>query len=271
MTRPAELNPGEGRLQLTRRWRVLAALVRTLRRLAAWRIDVEGIEHLPARSGAVLAFNHHSYVDFVMLAWGVVIVAGRPVRFLGKQELWSSRMVGWAPRWVDAIPVDRTSAQGRVAAFDRAVAALEAGDLVAVAPEQTISASLELLPFRAGAVRMAQRAGVPVIPVIGWGTHRAARPGTRLRAKRRLPVTVRFGEPFQVAPDADPVAATDELRSRMSAMLIDVMESYPDGAPAGARWVPASRGGSAPPHDEAVRAHRERFGTTGGPEAASGG
>jgi len=235
------------RRALTLRWRLVAAICIVLVRVGRWRIDVQGLEHVPSNGGAVVAFNHHSYNDFVMLAWGPVRSLERPIRFLAKREIWRRRRTRWVVRWVDAVPVDRSSASARSGAFDAAADALRRGDLVGVAPEQTISESFELLPFRTGAVRMAQLAGVPIVPVVGWGSHRFATKGQPTRLVFKLPVTVRFGPPMRVAADDDPVRATERLRDRMTTMLHDVQESYPDGAPDGAAWVPARLGGSAPP------------------------
>ena len=156
-------------------------LVVAFARVLGWRMRVEGLEHVPRRGGAVLAFNHHSYLDFVMLAWGPVLDLRRPVRFLAKREIWASRWVGWLARWAEAVPVDRTSASARADAYGAAIAALEVGDLVAVAPEQTISTSFDLLPFRHGVVRMAQRSGRPIVPVVGWGSQRIAAKGVGVR------------------------------------------------------------------------------------------
>ncbi|MFP4636573.1 MAG: lysophospholipid acyltransferase family protein, partial [Nitriliruptoraceae bacterium] len=181
---------------LTWRWRLIAAAAIALRFLLRWRIDVRGLGHVPRRGGAVLAFNHHSYIDFVTVAWPIVRQLDRPVRFLAKREIWSSPRLGWIVDWGEAVPVDRSSPGSRSEAFEAAATALRAGDLVAVAPEQTISTSYELLPMRAGAVRMAQLAGVPIVPAIGWGSHRALPKGGRKRAHLGLPVTVRFGTPL---------------------------------------------------------------------------
>ena len=247
-----------GPKQLTWRWRVLAAIIILAVRVLGWRIEVRGLEHVPASGGAVLAFNHHSYVDFMMVGWPIVRQRRRPMRFLAKREIWSSRKVGWVVRWAEAIPVDRGSESARAAAFEAATQALEEGDLVAVAPEQTISSSFELLPLRTGAARMAQQAGVPIIPVAGWGSQRALTKGGPKRLIRKLPVTVRFGDPLQVGPDDDVVEATEELTRRMTHLLHVVQETYPDGAPTGASWVPARLGGGAPDHAEVLREHTER-------------
>ncbi len=247
-----------GPQRLTWKWRVIAAIVITLVNLLRWRIDVQGLEHVPRRSGAVLAFNHHSYLDFLMVAWAPVRRLRRPVRFLAKREIWQSRWVGWVVRWGEAVPVDRSSATARAGAFDAAAEALSGGDLVAVAPEQTISRSLDLLPLRTGAVRMAQLAGAPIVPVIGWGTHRALTKGQPKRPMFGLPVTVRFGPPLEMDADEDPVEATERLRAALGRLLDEVQRDYPDGTPAGARWVPERLGGGAPAHDEVVRQERER-------------
>jgi 1-acyl-sn-glycerol-3-phosphate acyltransferase len=243
---------------LTWRWRVIARVVIVVVRLLRWRIDVRGLEHVPRRGGAVLAFNHHSYVDFVMVGWPIIRTLRRPLRFLAKREIWNSSKVGWVVRSARAIPVDRSSPSSRMAAFDGAVDALRCGDLVAVAPEQTISPSFELLPLRTGAARMAQAAGVPIVPVAGWGSQRALTKGGPKRLVCKLPVLVRFGAPLHVAPQDDPVAATEELARRLTSLLHDAQQEYPDGMPAGARWVPARLGGGAPDHDEVLRAHLER-------------
>ncbi len=244
--------------QLDARWRALATVARTLRAALGWRIRVEGLEHVPRVGGAVLAFNHHSHVDFVMVGWATVIELRRPLRFVGKRELWDSRWIGWLPRLFDQIPVDRGSASGRAAAFDAAVDVLRGGDLIAVAPEQTISASFELLPFRHGAARMAQQAGVPVVPVVGWGTQRFSTKGIRVRPRRRLPVVVRFGPAMTVGRDEDPSEATSRLRTTMAGMLDAVVRAYPDGTPPGAAWVPSRFGGGAPTHDDVLERHRRR-------------
>lgn len=252
------------RQRLTWKWRVITALVVTLTRVGRWRIHVEGLEHVPRRGGAVLIFNHHSYLDFVMLGWAVVREVNRPVRFLAKREIWASPWTGWLARWAEAVPVDRRSTTARADAYGAAIAAVDAGDLVAVAPEQTISTSFELLPFRTGAARMAIRGGVPIVPVVGWGSQRVAAKGQGVRGGFGIPIVVRYGPPVPVAPDDDPAEVTARLETIMATMLDQVQRDYPDGTPTDAWWVPARLGGSAPDHDEVLRAHQDRFRRRGG-------
>lgn len=248
----------EGPLQLHWRWRVLQGLFVPVLALARWRIDVQGAEHLPSQGGAVIAFNHHSYADAVMLAWAVVMRGGRPVRFMAKREACEGRWLGWLTRWVSVIPVDRGSATARARALQGAVDAVAAGDLVAIAPEQTISDSFELLPFRHGPARVALATGAPIVPCVGWGSQRFIGPSRRPSRPFALPVTVRFSEPIVPLPGEDATALTARLRERMEAELDLVQRTYPGGAPAGAPWVPARLGGGAPPHEAVLRQHADR-------------
>ncbi len=250
-------------------WRFIRRVAEFIVRLVfAWRVDVRHLDRVPTNGPAILAWNHHGYFDFVMVAWDIVRRLRRPVRVLAKRELWESRATRWIVDGALAIPVDR--GHGAVALRD-ARAALEAGDLVMVAPEGTISPSLDLLPFRSGAVRLAQMTGAPIIPAIGWGTHRFYTKGHGPHFARRAAVVVEYGEHVHVAPDEDLSAANDRLRAAMADLLDRVQREYADGTPAGAWWVPARLGGGAPPHEEVLarRARRTRGDDT--PPAARAG
>ena len=241
------------------RWELLKALIIPWFRLAGWRIRVEGLEHVPSQGGAVIAFNHHSYADAVMLAWGVVHKGKRPLRYLAKREACEGRWIGWVTRWISVIPVDRGSPGARAQALAGAEVAVTDGDLVAIAPEQTISDSLDLLPFRQGPARLALATGAPIVPCIGWGSHRFIGPDRRLAKVFRLPVTVKYVPPLHPRPDESPAELTARLRAYMEEQLAQVQRDYPDGLPSGAPWVPARLGGSAPTHEETLRAHERRL------------
>ncbi|MGI9608891.1 MAG: lysophospholipid acyltransferase family protein [Acidimicrobiia bacterium] len=223
-------------------------------RVQRWRFRVEGVEHLPELGGAVLAANHTSFWDFFAVLQVPYLRLGRPSRILAKESLFRVPLFGrLIMRPAGCIPVDRGNGGD---ALVHAVTALHSGEMVLLLPEETISQSFELLPFKSGAVRMARAAGVPIVPVVSWGSHRFFTTGHRPHWSWRLPVTVRFGEPLVVAPDDDVEVATKELRTRMQSMLADVVSDYPDGVPQGAWWVPHRLGGGAPEHDSVERAHR---------------
>jgi 1-acyl-sn-glycerol-3-phosphate acyltransferase len=256
-------------LQFDWRWELLKALIIPWFRLAGWRIRIEGLEHVPQQGGAVIAFNHHSYADAVMLAWGVVHKGKRPLRYLAKREACEGRWIGWVTRWISVIPVDRGSPGARAKALAGAEVAVTDGDLVAIAPEQTISDSLDLLPFRHGPARVALATGAPIVPCIGWGSQRFIGPDRRLARVLRLPVTVRFCEPIVPLPGEDAPTLTARLRARMEEQLAAVQQDYPDGLPVGAPWVPARLGGSAPAHADVLLQHEARLRDWNGPGATA--
>lgn len=216
-------------------------------RVLGQRIDITGEEHVPRAGGVLVAVNHIGYVDFV---YGGLAVnpAGRRVRFMAKRELFDHRWTGPLMRSLHHIEVDRAAGE---ASYRTAVDYLRAGECVGIFPEATISRAMELKDFKTGAVRIAAEAGVPVLPVVLWGTQ-------RLKTKdhpqdfrtRGLPISIRIGEPLQVT-GADPVAETARLRGAMSGLLDTAITTYPDQEP-GAWWLPARYGGSAPTVDEAA-------------------
>ena len=216
-------------------YRVLARVVGVLVRLLRWRIDARGFHHVPEHGGAVLTWNHTSHVDFAATALPLWQESRRWVRLLALQDLWERPVLGRLLRLARCVPVERSSVDGGGDALAHAVAALQGDQLVMVAPEGTISASVHLLPFRTGAVRRARAAGVPVIPTASWGSHRFATTGRAPSPRRawRLPVVVRVGEPLHVGPDDDPHEATELLRQRTRALLDEARADHPGAAPAG--------------------------------------
>lgn len=239
-------------------YQVVAQTLRAfLRGLMRWRWHVTGIDRVPD-GPAILAFNHISYTDAFVTGLPLVWRGRRP-RFLVKEELFSWPIVGWLARNARMIPVGRSDAASRAGALEVAIRFLDEGELVLVAPEQTISTSFELLPLRTGAVRMAQEAGVPIIPSANWGSQRFMTRGQPRRWAFGIPVEVAYGEPIHVAADEDPIEATERLQTAMQSLLDEVVARYPDDhLSAGQWWHPRRHGGDAPDHDDVVAGHRER-------------
>jgi 1-acyl-sn-glycerol-3-phosphate acyltransferase len=230
----------------TLRYHLAARLAMTPIWLQRWQLEAEGLEHVPRSGGAVMILNHSSFVDFFTAARLPFLELGRPVRMLAKASLFRSRIVGPFMRAAGHIPVERGSGRDALTA---AIDALRRGEFVGVLPEQTISPSFELLPFKSGAVRMAQEAGVPVVPAVSWGSHRFWTTGDGPHLAWKLPVHIRYAAP--VVPEGEPEAVSARLRTLMAQMLEDVQRRYRDGLPTGARWVPSRFGGGAPTPEEA--------------------
>ena len=171
---------------------------------------------------------------------------------MAKQEVFTHRVSGPLMRGMHHIPVDRDAGS---ASFRAALLALKAGEIVGVFPEATISRSFELKEFKAGAIRLAGAARVPVLPTVIWGSQRVWTKGRPKRLGRtRTPITVMVGEPMQMDRAENGTQATLRLRERMHQMLHEAQETYAD-RPAGthdAWWQPARLGGTAPTPEEAA-------------------
>lgn len=228
---------------------ILAA--KTMFRVLDNKLRVTGTEHIPHTGGAVIACNHVSYLDFIFCGLGAQ-PAKRLVRFMAKKDIFDNRIAGPLMRGMHHIPVDRTSGKN---SYDEAVQRLRAGAVVGVFPEATISRSFTVKPIKSGAVRMAAEAGVPVVPMSLWGTHRLWTKGRpRTLTKRHVPIHIHAGEPFQPRPEDDADLLTDDLRGRMSDILDGLQSDYPE-RPTGEDdrwWLPAHLGGTAPTPDEAA-------------------
>lgn len=221
------------------------------------RFDIRGAEHLPRTGGAVLASNHVGYLDFTFVGFAARPIK-RLVRFMAKEAVFRHKVSGPLMRGMHHIPVDRAAGSASYAA---AVKALQDGELVGVFPEATISRSFELKAFKTGAVRMAHEAGVPVIPVIVWGSQRIMTKGKPKDFKRGKAITIAVGEPM--ATMGNPEADTAELKERMGELLAKVQADYPQrpSGPDDSWWLPARLGGTAPTleqADELDRVDRER-------------
>jgi len=218
------------------------------------RFTMTGTENVPRTGGAVIALNHISYVDFILGGYGAV-PSGRLVRFMAKEVLFRNRYSGPLMRGMHHIPVDRSAG---TASYQQAVRYLGDGEVVGVFPEATISRSFELKEFKSGTVRMAAEAGVPVIPLILWGTQRMYTKDHPRDFTRHRPISITVGEPIAVSPEDDATEATAHLRTTMAGLLDQTIRAYPE-QPAGAWWLPASYGGGAPTPEEAERLDQEEL------------
>ncbi|GAA0611267.1 1-acyl-sn-glycerol-3-phosphate acyltransferase [Kribbella sandramycini] len=232
----------------------VVGLCRTAFKVLDVRFQLTGTANVPRTGGALIALNHISYVDFVLGGYGA-LPSGRLVRFMAKEVLFRNRFSGPLMRGMHHIPVDRSAG---AASYQQALDFLRAGEVVGVFPEATISRSFELKEFKSGTVRLAAEAGVPVIPMILWGTQRFLTKDHPKDFARHRPISITVGAPITVTPDDDPGAATDALRATMAGMLDETIRAYPE-QPAGAWWLPAAYGGSAPTPAEADRIDREEL------------
>jgi 1-acyl-sn-glycerol-3-phosphate acyltransferase len=203
---------------------MLYVTVRTVVRPAAravWRPVVEGTENVPKEGPVLIASNHLSFVDSVVLP----IVSPRKVVFLAKDEYFNHTGVkgvvyrGWFGS-LGMVPVNREDTKAALASLDIALEVLGRGEAFGIYPEGTRSRDGRLYRGRTGVAHLALTSGAPVVPVGLAGTQDLQPVGSRL--PRLAKVTVRFGEPlrFDGRYDGVPLGrarreATDEIMTEI--------------------------------------------------------
>lgn len=233
---------------------VVIAAAKTWFKVGDVRIQMTGTEHIPREGGALVAVNHLSFVDYVLAGYPGV-ERGRLTRFIAKKEVFDHPVGGPVMRSFHHIALDRADGQR---GMDEARRYLDAGELVGIFPEGTISRSFELQPLKTGAARIAADAGVPLIPIVVWGTQRFLTKGKPRDFGRHKTVAIEVGEPLHPSPEDNPNLVTKDLQARMEDMLDRLIRTYPaDEQPPGSWWLPARYGGSAPTPDEAVAMYAE--------------
>jgi 1-acyl-sn-glycerol-3-phosphate acyltransferase len=204
-------------------YRVLHAVVPPLLR-AVWRPTVTGGENVPRTGGVILASNHLSFADSIVIP----SVSPRPVHFLAKSDYFTGTGIkGAAQRvWFEGmgmLPVDRDDPQAALGSLEVALEVLGKGEAFGIYPEGTRSRDGRLYRGRTGVAHLALTAGVPVVPVGLRGTAELQPVGSSL--PRLAKVTVEFGKPIQVAGRFDGVplgkarrVITDEVMESIAAL-----------------------------------------------------
>jgi len=154
---------------------------------------IYGQEHIPAKGGCIIASNHVSNMDPVVL--GVSCV--RRINFMTKDSLFKG-FLGWVLPKLGSFPVKRGEAD--FGALKEATKRLKKGKPVLIFIEGTRRIGDEPSQAQAGAGFLAVKANVPVIPVYLDGTQKVMPPGSKFPSRR--PVTVRFGPPVQFDPQS---------------------------------------------------------------------
>lgn len=233
-------------------YRNIIGLARNIMTAQGLRITVYGAENIPADGGAVLAMNHTGYYDFILGGVPAHLRGKRMVRFMAKKEIFVNPFITWLGKKMKHIPVDRPAGG---ASINVALESLAEGNLVGIFPEATISRSYEIKDMKSGAARIANKADVPLIPMVCWGSQRICpKGGKKDLGRSKTPIIMMVGEPIPTTGDAD--KDIDALYFAMKSMLEQVRDLYDerygpfeDGLP----WRPASMNGTAPTLEEAAR------------------
>ena len=215
MARPGDLDG------FWRFWTGLLALI-----LAPFvRLRVVGEEHVPATGAALLAGNHVSSLDGIVLAVVTARRAGRRTRFLIAAEYFGNPFLRWILTRSGQIPIRRGARDLR--ALGAAESALRSGVLAGIYPEGGVNEFPDrgMRPLRSGASRLVAATGVPVLPVGVWGTQRRwpwAGP-TFLRPWRPV-VALAYGAPVSPVDGGGDVVTLQTISERIASAIREQLD-----------------------------------------------
>ena len=154
-----------------------------------FRLHIEGEEFIPRTGPTILAANHASFIDPII----IMVSVRRPVRFMAKKELFRFPLFGWLLRQFGTFPINRNRIN--LQAFKQAASILEAGEVIAMFPEGTRGDGIELRPAKPGIGLIAARTGAPVVPVLHRGTEKVLPRGAWFPRPHRI--VIKFGAPLR--------------------------------------------------------------------------
>ncbi len=210
---------------ITPTFRLVNAAVRALMAAGQVKLIVDGADLLPDRPGVILASNHLSWADPILLAIAIHEATGRRVRHMAKAEAVSIPVFGTLLRDYGGFAVRRGRPDRE--AYRMATAVLARGDWLGLAPEGTRSRTGVLGEPKPGVSLLALRSGAEVVPAALWGTENLWPVGKLLPRPRRI-VHIRFGEPYLMSAVATAAAGTrhaaldaasDDLMRRIAGLL----------------------------------------------------
>jgi 1-acyl-sn-glycerol-3-phosphate acyltransferase len=189
-----------------------------------YRFKVRGEDNIPTTGPAILACNHVSFVDAVLL----MAASPRPIRFLMDHRIFKIPVLGWLFKLAKAIPIAprNEDPEAYEAAFKAAAEVLKEGDLLAIFPEGGITRDGTLQEFKGGIMKILEQQPVPVVPMALtnlWGSYFSrielvgGRPTAMAKPFRRgvfNPVGLNVG-----ASMAAGEVQLEELRDRVATLL----------------------------------------------------
>jgi 1-acyl-sn-glycerol-3-phosphate acyltransferase len=187
----------------TAAYHTIVALIRVVA-LAIGRVKIVGAEKVPAQGAFVLAPVHRSYVDFALTA----LLTKRTMKYMGKDAIWKSKLLGRFVSWIGAFPVHRGTADRE--ALRACQRMLESGQPVVVFPEGTRRTGAVVEDLFDGPAYLAARIGVPIVPVGIGGSEKMMPKGSKFPRPTQLVLVV--GDPIE------PPARTEKGRVPRSAV-----------------------------------------------------
>lgn len=198
-------------------------LYRTLKRALPplanpyFHVNLEGLDNVPASDPAILACNHLSFIDSILLPLNIP----RPVYFLGKADYWDSWRTRWFFQGTGVVPIRRGGGEQSENSLKTGVEILRSGELLGIYPEGTRSPDGRLYRGKTGPARIALEADVKIVPCAVIGTDEAMPTGTY--RPRRAEVTIRYGQPLDLSRYREERDDPFVLRSATDELMYEIM------------------------------------------------
>lgn len=183
-----------------------------------YRLKKQGVENIPEQGAALIACNHVSFVDALVLA----AASPRPIRFIMDHRIFKIPVLNFVFREGRAIPIASAKEDPQMLerAYDEVAKALADGDLVGIFPEGGITENGEIMPFRSGVTRILERSPVPVVPMALrglWHSFFSRKDGPAMTKLERFKpfrkIELAVGQPMPPA-----TVTPDALRDTITAM-----------------------------------------------------
>ena len=184
---------------------------------AAWRPVVTGAEHIPTAGPAILASNHLSVVDSIVIP----LISTRQVYFLAKDEYFKNPVMATVMAGLNQIPVDRSGGRASLLAIEAAMPVLRAGHVLGIHPEGTRSPDGRLYRGRPGVAKLALETGATIIPIGLLGTEKIQPVGSRLPGFGKG-IEARIGKPLDLTDWVDGAKDSRACREIMAMLMAEI-------------------------------------------------
>ncbi len=184
---------------------------------------IEGLEQIPKDTAVLFAGNHRSYFDIVLAYWAIPF--SKPTGFIAKKEILRVPLLNLWMILLHCKFLDREDPRKGLKTIQDAIADVKDGWSMFIMPEGTRNQQTEMLPFKSGSLKIAERSGCPIVPVAIYGTeelyetHRPWVRGGKIR--------IRFGAPIATSTlDKDGRRMlSDTVKAEIQSMLANMNES----------------------------------------------
>jgi 1-acyl-sn-glycerol-3-phosphate acyltransferase len=177
-------------------WWHLAKFLTRIGAAPTWQLRPVGAENVPMTGGVLLAANHQSFLDPLLVA----SCLDREIHFMARRSLFEIPGFGRLIIACNTFPIERD--QGDVKGVKTAIERLKAGNALLVFPEGTRTRDGRIAPMKSGVRLLAERAAVPVVPVLIDGAHKVW-PRSRALPGLRGRIDIVFGRPFESSRSDD--------------------------------------------------------------------